>query len=100
MNIDVQLGSRSYAIVVERGTLASVGARLKSLGVGSRAALGSAAGILSAHGKTVTESLETAGGTVTTLGVPDRVAASTLGATARGWDALLAAAPDRRATVP
>src|SRR3989454_4298397 len=99
MNIDVQLGSRSYAIVVERGALASVGARLKSLGVGSRAALVSAAGILSAHGKTVTESLEKAGFTVTTLEVPDGEAAKTLGVAERCWDALLAAGLDRTSTV-
>src|SRR5881296_3916581 len=99
MNIDVQLGSRSYAIVVERGALASVGARLKSLGVGSRAALVSAAGILSAHGKTVTESLEKAGFTVTTLEVPDGEAAKTLGVAERCWNALLEAGMDRTSTV-
>src|SRR6059036_990226 len=99
MNIDVQLGSRSYAIVVERGALASVGARLKSLGVGSRAALVSAAGILSAHGKTVTESLEKAGFTVTTVEVPEGEAAKTLAVAARCWDALLAAGLDRTSTV-
>src|SRR5947199_997883 len=99
MNIDVQLGSRSYAIVVERGALASVGARLKSLGVGSRAALVSAAGILSAHGKTVTESLEKAGFTVTTLEVPDGEAAKTLGVAERCWNALLEAGLDRTSTV-
>src|SRR5205814_1651546 len=99
MNIDVQLGSRSYAIVVERGALARVGARLKSLGVGSRAALVSAAGILSAHGKTVTESLEKAGFTVTTLEVPDGEAAKTLGVAERCWNALLEAGLDRTSTV-
>src|SRR3989454_4161247 len=99
MNIDVQLGSRSYAIVVERGALASVGARLKSLGVGSRAAVVSAAGILSAHGKTVTESLEKAGFTVTTLEVPDGEAAKTLGVAERCWNALLEAGLDRTSTV-
>src|SRR5437773_998913 len=99
MNIDVQLGSRSYAIVVERGALASVGARLKSLGVGSRAALVSAAGILSAHGKTVTESLEKVGFTVTTLEVPDGEAAKTLGVAERCWNALLEAGLDRTSTV-
>src|SRR5438132_2783223 len=99
MNIDVQLGSRSYAIVVERGALASVGARLKSLGVGSRAALVSAAGILSAHGKTVSESLEKAGFTVTTLEVPDGEAAKTLGVAERCWNALLEAGLDRTSTV-
>src|SRR5881396_3870584 len=81
MNIDVQLGSRSYAIVVERGALVS------------------AAGILSAHGKTVTESLEKVGFTVTTLEVPDGEAAKTLGVAERCWNALLEAGLDRTSTV-
>jgi 3-dehydroquinate synthase len=84
---------------VESGALASVGARLKSLGVGSRAALVSAAGILHAHGKTVTESLESAGFAVTTVEVPDGEAAKTLGVAERCWNALLDAGLDRTSTV-
>src|SRR3989454_207719 len=99
MNIDVQLGSRSYAIVVERGALASAGARLKALGVGSRAALLSAPGILRAHGKMVTESLEEAGFAVTTVEVPDGEAAKTLVVAERCWNALLDAGLDRTSTV-
>src|SRR5262249_28083173 len=97
--IDVQLGPRSYSIVVERGGLTSVGPRLKSLGVGSRAALVSAAGILHAHGKTVTESLEKGGFAVTTVEVPDGEAAKTLDVAERCWNALLDAGLDRTSTV-
>src|SRR3989441_12992303 len=99
MIIDVRLGSRSYPIVVERGALASAGARLKALGVGSRAALLSAAGILRAHGKMVTESLEEAGFAVTTVEVPDGEAAKTLVVAERCWNALLDAGLDRTSTV-
>ena len=99
MVIDVQLGPRSYSIVVERGGLTSVGPRLRSLGVGSRAALVSAAGILHAHGKTATESLEKAGFAVTTVEVPDGEAAKTLDVAERCWNALLDAGLDRTSTV-
>src|SRR3989441_1589924 len=99
MIIDVRLGARSYPIVVERGALASAGARLKALGVGSRAALLSAAGILRAHGKMVTESLEEAGFAVTTVEVPDGEAAKTLVVAERCWNALLDAGLDRTSTV-
>src|SRR2546428_81674 len=99
MIIDVRLGARSYPIVVERGALASAGARLKALGVGSRAALLSAPGILRAHGKMVTESLEEAGFAVTTVEVPDGEAAKTLVVAERCWSALLDAGLDRTSTV-
>ena len=99
MVIQVNLGTRSYPIVVERGALAGVGARLKALGVGSRAALVSAAAIFHLHGKTVTESLEKAGFVVTTIEVPDGEAAKTLAVAERCWNALLDAGLDRTSTV-
>ena len=61
MIVDVALGAKSYAVVVERGVLATVGARLKPLGVGSRAAIITSASILRLYGKPVTESLEDSG---------------------------------------
>ena len=45
MIVDVSLGARSYAIVVERGVLTSVGPRLRALGLGSRVALVTSASI-------------------------------------------------------
>jgi len=53
MIIPVDLGSRSYSIVVEPGALAGVGARLRELRVGSRAVLVTDAGILKLHGAAV-----------------------------------------------
>jgi 3-dehydroquinate synthase len=99
MVIDVALGSRSYRIVVESGALATVGARLRELSVGSRAALVSDATILALHGKRVVASLEGAGFAVTTVEVPGGEAAKTLAVAARCWDALLAAGLDRTSTV-
>ncbi len=99
MLISVNLGPRSYTIVVECGALATVGARLRELGVGSRAALVSDAAILSRYGQTVVPSLEAAGFTVTTVEVPEGEAAKTLAVAEQCWDELLAAGLDRTSTV-
>src|SRR6266852_1993732 len=99
MIIPVNLGSRSYRIVVESGALDTVGARLAELRVGSRTALVSDAAILRLYGKAVGQSLESAGFTVATVEVPAGEAAKTLAVAERCWDALLAAGLDRTSTV-
>ena len=99
MNVTVSLGSRSYAIVVESGALASVGVRLRQLGVGARAALVSDAAIMRLYGKTVADGLEAAGFAVTLVEVPEGEAAKRLDVAAQCWDALLAAGLDRTSTV-
>src|SRR2546427_2942564 len=99
MLIPVDLGPRSYSIVVEPGALASVGARLRELRVGSRAVLVTDAGILKLHGQVVVASLEAAGLSVTVLEVPDGEAAKTLAVAQHCWDRLLAAGADRTSTV-
>jgi 3-dehydroquinate synthase len=97
--VDVSLGPKSYAVVVERGVLTTVGARLRALGLGSRAALVTSASILRLYGKPVQESLEEAGFTVTLVDVPEGESAKTLAVAERCWDALLAAGLDRTSTV-
>jgi 3-dehydroquinate synthase len=97
--IPVSLGARSYAIVVERGGLATVGARLRALGVGSRAAVVTSSSIVRLFGKMVTESLEGAGFTVTVVDVPEGESAKTLAVADQCWNALLAAQLDRTSTV-
>src|SRR3989442_1859703 len=99
MVIPVRLGPHSYAIVVERGALGTLGARLSELGVGSRAALVSAPAILRLYGKTVVASLDGAGISVATVEVPDGEAAKTLPVAERAWNALLEAGLDRTSTV-
>ena len=99
MVIPVDLGTRSYSIVVEPGALASVGTRLRELRVGSRAVLMTNAGILKVHGQAVVAGLEAAGLSVTVLEVPDGEAAKTLGVAEHCWDRLLAAGADRTSTV-
>ncbi len=99
MVVRVDLGARAYSIVVERGALASLGGRLRELGLGGRAAVLSPGPVLARFGRTVAQSLEDAGFRVAVLEIPDGEAAKTLAAAARCWDALLEAGLDRAATV-
>jgi 3-dehydroquinate synthase len=99
MNVSVNLGARSYSVVVEAGALARVGDRLRELGVGRRTALVSDAAVLSLHGAAVRESLERAGFTVAVIDVPEGEAAKTLAVAEHCWDRLLAAGLDRTSTV-
>src|SRR3989442_1177693 len=98
MIVDVNLGSRSYRIVVASGALQSVGERLRELHLGSRAALVSDGAIMRLYGKTVVASLESAGFTVTTIDVPEGEAAKTLAVAEHCWDRLLTAGLDRTST--
>jgi 3-dehydroquinate synthase len=99
MIVDVALGAKSYSVVVEGGVLATVGARLRALKVGSRVAVVTSASILRLYGKPVTESLDDAGFTVTVVEVPDGEIAKTLAVAETCWNALLAAGLDRTSTV-
>ena len=99
MVIPVDLGNRSYSIVVEPGALASVGTRLRELRVGSRAVVMTDAAILRAHGAAVVAGLEAAGLSVTVLEVPEGEAAKTLSVAEHCWDRLLAAGTDRTSTI-
>jgi 3-dehydroquinate synthase len=99
MIIPVRLGARAYDVVVERGALGTLGARVRGLGVGSRAALVSSSSVLRLHGKQAVESLEAAGLTVVPVEVPDGEAAKTLAVAGHCWNALLEAGLDRTSTV-
>ncbi|MBI1845576.1 MAG: 3-dehydroquinate synthase [Candidatus Rokubacteria bacterium] len=99
MVVRVSLGSRSYDIVVEPGVLASVGPRLRALGVGTRAALVSDPAIRRLYGKTVAASLEEAGFAVTAVDVPEGESAKSLAVAEECWNALLEARLDRTSTV-
>src|SRR5437870_13365320 len=99
MIVPVNLGSHSYSIVVEPGALATVGERLRALGVGRRAALVTDAGILRLHGGAVAAGLERAGFTVTVIEVPEGETAKTLAVAEHCWGRLLAAGLDRTSTV-
>lgn len=97
--ITVQLGPRSYPIVVGAGALRSVGERLAGLVAGRRAAVVSDPAVAAHHGPAVLESLRGAGFAVTEIGVPEGEAAKTLAVAERCWDACLAAGLDRTSTL-
>lgn len=99
MIVDVALGAKSYAVVVERGVLTTIGPRLRALGLGSKTALVTSASILRLYGKPVQESLEESGFTVTLVDVPEGESAKTLAVAERCWNELLAAGLDRTSTV-
>jgi 3-dehydroquinate synthase len=99
MIIPVDLGPRSYAIVVESGSLGAVGERLRELGVGRRAALVTDAAIMRLHGASVAASLERAGFTLTVIEVPEGEVAKRLAVAVDCWDRLLEAGLDRSSTV-
>jgi len=98
-DIPVNLGSRSYRILVAPGALSRVGEELGRLGVGAKVALFSDPGILSRHGRPVRQGLERAGFQVTVVELPEGESAKTVEVAGRGWDALLDAGLDRGSTV-
>src|SRR5436309_7989230 len=99
MVIKVDLGPRSYSIVVAAGALGDVGPRLRELPLGSRTALVSDATTGRLYRKTVTASLESAGFSVAAIEVPEGEGAKTLEVAQRCWNELLAAGLDRTSTV-
>jgi 3-dehydroquinate synthase len=97
--IPVDLGSRSYRILVGAGALATVGAELARLRVGRKAVLVSDPTIARLHGETVAQSLLASGFELIRVSVPEGEPAKQL-EVARGlWDRLLESGCDRSATV-
>ena len=99
MIIPVNLGAQAYSIVVEAGALGTVGERLRTLGVGRRAALVTDPTIARLHGGPVAAGLENAGFAVIVVEVPEGETAKTLAVADHCWDRLLAAGLDRTSTV-
>ncbi|HEV8614425.1 MAG TPA: 3-dehydroquinate synthase [Methylomirabilota bacterium] len=99
MIVPVKLADRSYTIVVECGALATVGDRLRDLGVGSRVVIVSDATVLRLYGDLVRGGVGRAGFTTSVIEVPQGEAAKTLAVAERCWNALLDAGLDRGSTV-
>ncbi len=95
----VHLGARSYTIVVGAGVLATVGERLRALGVGSRVALVTDRAVMRLHATPVIESLRAAGFAITPILVPEGESAKALIVAERCWDACLGGGLDRTSTV-
>src|SRR5207244_790669 len=91
--------------VVERSDVSAVpaagvvGEAMLALGVGSRAVLVSDDSVLRLHGEAVTQSLRTAGFSLSQVVVPEGERAKSITVAQRGWDELLAAGIDRTSTV-
>ncbi|MFQ5828734.1 MAG: 3-dehydroquinate synthase [Candidatus Methylomirabilia bacterium] len=95
----VNLGPRSYPIIIGAGSLATVGDRLRGLTVGRRSAVVSDRSIMALHGPPVLDSLTTAGFSVDEISVPEGEAAKTLPVAQQCWDACLALGLDRTSTI-
>ncbi|MFQ5521395.1 MAG: 3-dehydroquinate synthase, partial [Candidatus Methylomirabilia bacterium] len=97
--ISVNLGPRSYSIVVGAGSLSSVGERLRRFDPGRRTAVVSDATITALHGRAVQDSLAVAGFAVGEIIVPQGEAAKTLKVAEQCWNSCLALGLDRTSTI-
>ena len=99
IQIPVNLGKRSYRIVVAVGGLGQVGAELAQLGVGRRAVLVTDPSVLALHGAPLRHGLNAQGFDITEIRLPEGEQAKTLDVARRVWDELLEAGCDRTSTV-
>ena len=99
IEIPVDLGPRSYSILVAAGSLATVGAALAKCGVGRKVVLVSDAEIARLHAEPVVRSLRQAGFDIAQVPVPDGERAKRLDIVSDLWDRLLDAGCDRTSTV-
>jgi 3-dehydroquinate synthase len=97
--IPVNLGARSYRILVGAGALSLIGPEMAGLGLRGRVALVTDRGIQALHGGQARESLRGAGFEVTEMLVPEGEAAKTIDVAQRCWDGFVAARLDRTSTV-
>jgi 3-dehydroquinate synthase len=98
-DIPVNLGSRSYHILVGAGALGTVGAELAKLRVGRKVVLVTDPVIARLHGETAARSLSAAGFELVRLSVPEGEQAKRLETARELWDRLLDAGCDRSTTV-
>lgn len=99
IEIPVNLGPRSYPILVGAGALSTVGPQLAKRGVGRRVILVSDPTITRLHGDPVLRSLTEAGFDVAQAAVPEGERAKRLDVASGLWDRLLDLGCDRTSTV-
>jgi len=99
IEIPVDLGPRSYSILVAAGALATVGTELAKRGVGRKVVLVSDAAIARLHAEPVVRGLGQAGFDIALVSVPDGEQAKRLDVVSNLWDRLLDAGCDRTSTV-
>jgi len=95
--VRVNLGKRSYSIVIEAGGLDSLGARLRDLGIGRTVAVFSDPDVWRLYGRTVESSLERY--TITRVELPPGESAKSLPWAQHCWSACLDAGLDRGSTI-
>lgn len=99
IEIPVDLGPRSYSILVGAGALATVGTELAKRGVGRKVVLVSDAAIARLHAEPVVRGLGQAGFDIALVSVPDGEQAKRLDVVSDLWDRLLDTGCDRASTV-
>ena len=99
IEISVNLGARSYPILVAAGALSLVGAELTKRGVGRKVVLVSDPAIARLHAESLVRSLGQAGFDVAQVAVPAGEQAKRLEVASDLWDRLLDAGCDRTSTV-
>jgi 3-dehydroquinate synthase len=99
IEIPVQLGARSYPILVGAGALASVGSELTRRNVGRKVVVVSDSVIAALHGEPVLKGLREAGFDTLPVSVPEGEDAKRLETASQLWDRLLDAGCDRTSTV-
>ncbi|MEI7817337.1 MAG: 3-dehydroquinate synthase [Desulfuromonadales bacterium] len=93
--LTVNLAENSYDIVIERGTLASLGQRCHGIGLKGLAAVISNPTVKALYGRSVLESLESAGFSAVLLEIPDGEEYKNSATLNKLYDDLLAAGVDR-----
>jgi 3-dehydroquinate synthase len=93
--LTVNLSENSYDIIVERGSLASLGERCRSVGLKGTVAVVTNPTVASHYGAIVRESLAAAGYSVTMIEIPDGEQFKNSATLNTIYDALLAAGIDR-----
>jgi 3-dehydroquinate synthase len=99
IDIPVNLGPRSYHILVATGALASVGSALAKCQVGRKVVLVSDPSVAHLYSETVIEGLRRAGFDAVTASVPVGERAKRLEVASALWDQLIDAGCDRTSTV-
>ena len=99
IEIPVNLGARSYHILVGTGALAIVGGELVKRGVGRKVVLVSDPSIARLHARPVVRSLAEAGFDTAQVSVPEGELAKHLDVASSLWDRLLDVGCDRTSTV-